>query len=364
MKYLALGLLTSSLFFAPAAAFGAQVLPLLGSGYASPDWQVVSEKPLSVSDEGEVVLLKMDKGVTYLVHPYDPQQKYGRLTLEFSSTAAGKLEIIAGASTTGDYSYEYQADIAAGQDPHRFVFFLHHPYYRDIQDFALKFTMESAADIRMSEIALSRDKLWQTFGAAVTDYFRTAPYSGFTVNVFPTPMIFGHAAFYFFLPLLALFLAGIFFQKWRKAGLVGLLVLWLVTDFRMDYEFAKYELKDYQTWIKPAAAEKTLRTYEDFYVFAKWLSQNLPAEQKEIVFYGSHEHYPRLLQYYLYPVRVMPKEEDAKISAVFHRQDIKDKLISEGAAETAFFDQDSGIFVIPTLSPPFQGGDEEGVENR
>lgn len=329
--------------FVSSVLFGAV---LLGPGYLSPDLQAISDKPFTFNQQGEVFLLKLSAGVAYLVHPLDPQNPTDELRVRLKSGGRGKLEIIANATTTGNYSYEFLEELYPSSEFKKYRFSLRHPFYKNARDFALKFTLAEDAEITFKEISLARHTTWQRMLAGGRDYFRTAPYSGFTVNVFPTPRIYGQSAFYYFLPIfIVLFLLALFSAKYRKKALVGLLILWLVTDLRMNYEFANYQIQDYKTWVKPVVSEKTLRTYGDFYVFAEWLQNNLPQDRKEITFYYlDNEHFPRLLQYYVYPVRVLPKTDEAKVVVVYHRQDIKAKLLSEGAREIIIYDEDSGIF--------------------
>lgn len=325
--------------------FGAVIL---GPGALSPDLQALSDKPFQIEQKGEVFLLYLSQGVTYLVHPFEPQEKYGELRVVLKSNQKGKLEIIANVSTTGNYSYEFEAAIVPGEEYRKYRFSLHHPFYENAQDFALKFTMEEDAEIAVKEISLVNHSAWQTLISGARDYWRAAPYSGFTVNLFPVPRLFGREAFWYFLPLwLAAALAALLSRKWRKAGSVGLLILWLLTDFRMNYEFFRYARLDYRTWVKPAAEDKTLRTYQDFYVFADWLKEKLPEDAAAINFYYiENEHYPRLLQYYIYPTKVIPRgtKENAPF-VVFHKLDAIDELKKQGFGVLASFKEDSGIIL-------------------
>lgn len=342
-----LPLLTVLLF--PGISFAATQEALLQPGYLSPDLQIVSDKPFSLEQQGEVFLLRVSKGVSYVVHPFDSTARYGELRIVLKSNILGDLTILANATTSGNHSYQYETKIEPSNEFLTFRFSLHHPFYDKASDFAMKFIMASDGEIIVREISFVKHSTLQKLGSAFRDYFHTPPYSGFTVNVFATPQVFGESAFLYLLPVfVVLVLLLLFSTKYRKKALVGLVLLWLVSDFRMNYEFGKYISEDYRTWVKPARAEKSLRTYGDFYVFADWLKTNIPKDLNSANFYYlDNEHFPRLLQYYLYPVQILPKKDEAKAWVVYHRQDIKDKLIGEGMREVASFSEDSGVFIKP-----------------
>lgn len=332
----------------PQVAQAARSFEILGLAFVDPQLEIVSDQPFSFLEGEEGFLLEVSPGVTYVIYSFENLNfKPQELTVTLGTNTPLELTVVPNVSLGGSFTYEFQEKILPQTGSLRqYNFSLRHMLFQNALDFGLKFEARKPAVISLRQIKLAEFSAAQKLFQPFKDYLRTAPYSGFTVNVFPTPRIFGHSAFYYFLPIfLIILLFSLFSSKYRKATLVALVVLWLVTDFRMNYEFGKYLKKDYETWVKPAATEKSLRTYDDFYVFADWLSKNLPKAERQINFYYlDNEHFPRLLQYYLYPVRVLAKSEEAQVYVVYHRKEMKDKLLTEGAKEIVSYDEDSGIF--------------------
>jgi len=343
--------------------FSAAGQVLLDPDFIDENLEAVSDAPFTIAKTDGGFLLTLPPGISYLLYPVRPARSLEayKLAISLHSDEPMNLTVVPNATIGGNYTYELAREILPGKEPKVYRFSLNHPLFKNVNDIALKFTAEKPTKILLREISFQKQTAFQKIVQFEKDYFQAAPYSGFTVNIFPTPRIFGRSAFYYFIPVFLLFVALMLFsRRYRRAALIGLLGLWLLTDMRMNYEFLSYAAKDYKTWIKPAPSDKKLRTYGDFYAFADWLRKNLPKDRKEIGFYYlDNEHYPRLLQYYVYPIRVMPKKEDAKTFVVFHRGDMKDKLLSEGAMEIESFKEDSGIFIKTPLPLPLDKGEKE-----
>lgn len=315
---------------------------LLSPGFLSQDWQAVSDKPFSFISREEGFLLKQSSGVAYLVHPLSNGEVADELIFSLKTDKALELTVIPNAAV-GNYTFEMQRRIQPSADFQEYQVSMRHPYFRGAPDLAIKLVATEPVAIVFREIRLNRLNFFGKISRALKDYWQTAPYSGFIVNLFPTPRVFGHEAFWYFLPVFGLGFLLLFLRKLRKVGLVGLLVLWLVTVFRMDYEFIRYQIED-----RRGLLEKDFRTYGDFYEFANWLKEYLPPEARKINFYYlENEHFPRLLQYYLYPVEVIAKGESGGWHVVYHKKDIQEKLRSEGVKAVAEYSDDSGIWQKP-----------------
>lgn len=321
----------------------------LTPSYLSPEFQAVSDHPFSLETQEKGFLFTLSPGVAYLVHPIGEDFDFDNLTISLQSNQKLELTVIPNITTTANFTYEFQETINPSSHIQLYTFSLRHPYFKDLENIGFKFVTPKGAKIYLQEISFSKHTALQKIFQPFRDFFRVSPYSGFTVNVFPTPRIFGRSAFLYFLPLFLILLGFFLFsKKHHKKAMVALLLLWLLTDFRMSYEFFSYSRTDYHTWIKPPLREKTLRTYGDFYVFAKWLEENLPRDSKEINFYyPDNEHFPRLLQYYLYPVQVYPKEEKVPITVVFHRLDLKENFLTKPGQILSSFSEDSFIYLEP-----------------
>ena len=288
-------------------------------------WQISnnSDEGLYGADGG--LMLKSD-GDPYLVYPVKfSYHDYDRLKLVLYSNQPLELTLIPNVSQHGLSSYDLVRSLAASDLYSVVEFSLRLPFFKDpVNELGLNFYSGEPASIVIQEISLEKSNPVQLLFQAVKDYWRISPYSPFTVNLFPTPQIFGHPALGYFLPfILILVWFFLFNRRWRKAAGILLLLLWILADLRMTYEFFSHSLADYQSFVKPPAAEKTLRTYEDFYQFADWLSANLPPGDAEINFYNfGSAHFPRLLQYLLYPVRVYDEEQNARIYVNYNRNNI------------------------------------------
>ncbi len=343
----------------PQITEAAAEFQILGLDYFDPELEIISDQPFSFREaEEKGFLLEVSPGVTYVIYSFGKLNfKPDRLTVTLGSDTSLELTVVPNVSRGGSFTYEFQKEILPGAGVREYDFSLHHVLFRQAADFGLKFEAKASTLISLRQIKLSQLGVSQKLLQPLKDYFQTAPYSGFTVNVFPTPRIFGRSAFLYLLPIFLILMFLILTSKrWRKRALIGLLILWLLTDFRMVYEFLSYQIKDYQTWVKPVAGEKRLRTYDDFYVFADWLKTNLPAGTDKLNFYYlENEHFPRLLQYYLYPTKVIAKgEEVGVLYVIFHKPEIKEKILAEGAKELSSFSNDSGIYQKPphpSLSP-------------
>ncbi|OGE84576.1 MAG: hypothetical protein A2846_04870 [Candidatus Doudnabacteria bacterium RIFCSPHIGHO2_01_FULL_49_9] len=342
-----------------AAGLSAQKI-LLDTTGVRPGWQVVSEDQRTdavVAAEG--VWLKNFNETNFVYTDRFGYRDYDRLRLVLKTDEEIRLTIIPDITTTANYTFENQITIPASESVEAVQLSLHYPNFKSVENFGIKFFSARPANILIQEISLSRAAFWGRMAQAAADYFRVAPYSPFTVNVMATPRIFGHSAFLYFLPgFLILTAAALFSRRFGRRALAALLMLWFVTDARMNYEFLRYMTHDYQTWVKPAAPQKTLRTYGNFYSFLDWLRVHRPADASSLIFYSSDNlHYPRIAAYYLYPVRVQNQQgggpgvyvvyQDRAIS--YNEQDKRLYRLEQpftGPGEvTIVFDENSFIFV-------------------
>lgn len=309
-----------------------------------PGWQVVTEnEKTTVARTDEGYLLQNFGATTFIYNGEFGYRDYDRLVISLKNSDALALRIIPDVTTTANYTFENEQTITALDGVQTVAFSLHYPNFQRVGNFAIRFSTSQPADILLLEISLVKSSWGQKFIQPFQDYFRVAPYSAFTVNVFATPRVFGRSAFIYFLPLFLILVAALFYSpRFQRKALLGLLVLWLVTDARMSYEFLSYQITDYQTWVRPAAGQKTLRTYDDFYDFLNWLKQNLPPSTMAINFRTSDEtHFPRIAQYYLYPIMVSHGLDPASVHVVYRQPN----MTYSGPGTIISYEQDSFIFV-------------------
>ena len=318
-------------------------LKLLSAESLSPDFQIVASQSSSFEKIEAGFLLNIEKEA-YLIHSMENiNNNLSGFLISLSADTEVELVIIADITTTGNYTYQFQKKIEQSEIFQDYRFSLRHPLFKNAKDFGIKFSSRKPAQIFLHEISFYEPSVAEAFVQIFQDYFQVAPYSSFTVNIFPTPQIFGHSAFVYFLPFfLVLFFILIILPKQRKKALLGLLILWLIIDFRMSYEFFNYQLSDYNRWIKPPQHEKQLRIYDDFYVFIDWLKENLPEQVSSINFYeSSNAHFPRILQYYLYPVRVEQNNKQLSVDVIFRGPE----LVKDIPGTVIFYDEDSYILI-------------------
>ena len=289
-------------------------------------WQISNDGDDYLYQQDDGFLLK-DRGNAHLVYPLTfNYTDYDKLVVTFSTDQPIYVVVIPNISTTGFNTYELQKRVLPSPDFQTVEFSLRHHLFKDtLTDFGLNFFASRPANVVIKEIKLEKMSSAQVFVQAVKDYFLVAPYSPFTVNVIPTPRIFGHDAFIYLLPIFLVLAWLLFFStKYRQAALVGLLILWLVTGLRLDYELFNYQKNDYQTWVKPPTPEKIFRNYGDLYVFIDWVKQNLPDDTLAINYYqiGS-DYFPQIIQYYLYPTEVRLEASSAPVYVLFHQPNIK-----------------------------------------
>lgn len=329
---------------------------LLDSQTLLPGWQVVTEnEKTSVVRTDQGYLLKNFGATTFIYNGEFGYRDYDRLIISLQNSDAVALRIIPNVTTTANYTFENEQTVAASDGVQTVAFSLHYPNFQQVENFGIKFLTSGPANILIQEITLSQSSWAKKLLQPLKDYLRVAPYSGFTVNIFPAPRIFGRSAFVYFLPLFLMLVAALFYSsRFKHKALLGLLVLWLVTDARMGYEFLSYQIADYQTWIAAPQGQKTLRTYGDFYTFIDWLKETLPENTGSVNFHTANQaHFPRLAQYYLYPILVNPPSAAAvyivyrQPKLIYNHQDqrlyLDDKPVSDPGVIT-FYDQDSFIF--------------------
>ncbi len=299
---------------------------LASSDYQKSDaqWQISNNRDEGLYGTDGGLLLKSD-GDPYLVYPIKfSYHDYDRLKIVLYSNQPLQLTLIPNISQHGLSSYDLVRSLPAGNSYLTVDFSLRLPFFKDpVNELGLNFYSGQPANIVIKEISLEKSNPVQLLSQAFKDFWRISPYSPFTVNLFPTPQIFGRPALIYFLPIILVLTWLILFKRrFWKISLALLFALWVLTDIRMSFEFFNYHLADYRSFVKPPTAEKTLRTYADFYQFADWLKNNLPPKE-EISFYNfGSVHFPRLLQYLVYPVVVYSNGEPTKFYVTYNRLDI------------------------------------------
>ncbi len=318
-----------SLIIIPQVAFAAERKVIFSAEtLADPSaiqWQISNNKDDSLYQKKEGFLLKSD-GDAYLVYSMEfSYNDFDELVITLYSDQELEITVLADVSKEGLNTFEFKQVAKPSEEFKEYHFSLRHPFFKQVNDFGINFYSNGPSNIVLKEISLNKMGMAGFISQIFKDYFRIASYSPFTVNVFPTPRIFGHAAFMYFLPIFLILVWLLAFSpKYRTKAIIGLLILWIITDQRMGYEFARYQLYDYQTWVRPPVQEKMFRNYDDFYVFVDWLKKNLPSEKTAVNYYFfGPVQFPRILQYYLYPVEVYNQESKADTFVVLHRDDIK-----------------------------------------
>ena len=288
-------------------------------------WQIFNNIDEGLYPAEEGLLLKSD-GDAYLVYPFQFSSKdYDRLRIKFFSDQSLAVTILPNVFTTAYHTFELNKKVSATSAAQEINFSLKLPFFSEpLDNLSINFKSQPPANIVIEEISLEKMDSAQLMLQAIKDYFRVAPYSPFSVNLFPAPRIFGRSALVYFLPIiLVLVWLFLFAGRFRKIAAIILFGFWLLTDLRMSYEFFSYHFTDYQSYVKPPAAEKSLRNYEDFYQFSDWLKNNLSSADSAVNFYNfGSVHFPRLLQYLIYPVRVISEQPAGDIYVIYNRTDI------------------------------------------
>ena len=341
----------------PRQVFASDKVILLDSQALQTGWQIVAEDGRTTFEKVEDgYLLKNFDATTLVYNARFGYKDYDRLIISLKSSDALDMRIIPNVTTTASYTFENEQTVAVSDDVQTTVFSLHYPNFHNVENFGIKFSTRHPTDIMLLEISLAKSSWPEALLQPFKDYIRVAPYSAYTVNLFATPRIFGRSAFLYFLPVLLLLMCGFLFsRKLGKASLLGFAILWLVTDMRMSYEFLSYQAVDYREWTKPPLAEKTFRTYDDFYAFVWWLKKNLSQETQVNFFTRERAHLPRIMQYYLYPILVTTDSTDAQVYIIYHEpkimyNDQDQRLYLEGRPISAegrimAYDENSFIFV-------------------
>ncbi|NUM25076.1 MAG: hypothetical protein HUU49_00455 [Candidatus Buchananbacteria bacterium] len=315
-------------FFAPAAFAATQKIifdqrELTNSDSASA-WQIFNntDESLYLRDGG---LLLHSDGDAYLVYTGQfNYQQYDRMKLTIAVNQPVRLTVIPDVSTTGFNTYELRRYIQPASQPTTVDLSLRLPFFKNsISDLGINFFSEQPAEIIISQIILEKSGPAELFAVAVKDYLRVFEYSPFTVNVFAAPRIFGHPAAAYVMPIIiVLILLMVFSKRWRRLAMVLILVIWIITDARMTYEFFSYHLADYRSYVAPVVAEKRLRTYGDFYQFADWTTAHMQPGAMINFYKSGSAHFPRLLQYLTYPLVINDEGTEAKTYLVYNRKDI------------------------------------------
>jgi len=287
------------------------------------NWQALGND-IVINQQEQRFLLASD-GNTSLVYPLDFGYKnFDELIISLSSDQDMKIIIFPLIVDSATYSFEFEQKVMAGAGLKDYHFSLHHPSFKEVNNICINFTSEKPVNIVLKEISLIKKRPIQVLAQIFQDYFMVGAYSFNTVNIFSVPLVFGHPAFIYFLPIFIILLAFLIFSKKnKKLALICLLILWLICDLRMVYNFFHYQRTDYQTWIKPAASEKVFRTTGDFYFFISWLKTNLPKNTTAVNFYfGEKLHLFGILKYYLYPIEVYQHENQSDIYVIYYQSDI------------------------------------------
>lgn len=323
--------------------------------------QLVASSPETSATYGQEGILLKSIGDSVFIYTFAPgEQTFDLLRLTLKTDLPVNLDVIPDITTTAKYTFELQQKVVPSAAYTTVEFSLINVGVRQASNLGIKFSSPRLANIVLQKVELSRQGFWQKLLQGWRDYFRVAPYSGFTVNLFPTPRIFHHSAMAYFFPvILPLLGLALFTKKYRRPALWGLLLFWLVTDLRMGYEFLNYQIVDYHTWIKPPGHERTLRIYGNFYSYIEWLKKNLPASTPGVNFYyfGS-PHLPGILQYYLYPQLVYATGQNFSLYAIYERADIRfdaqasrlyqaDQAFTPVGRVLAKYNDHSFIFITP-----------------
>jgi len=339
--------------------FSYDVLSSVEYQKSASQWQITQNSDSGLYKKDDGMMLKNDGGA-YLIYPFVfSYHDYDQLKIIFYSDQPATILLVPDVTTIGSNSFELRKKVSAQESYQTIDFSLRHPFFKNkVQDIGLNFYTVLPSNLVIKEIVLVKLDFSEVILQVFKDYFLVAPYSAFTVNLFPTPRIFGHDALIYFLPLILL-LAWLFFKscRFRKIAGIILLLIWILIDCRMSYEFFVQGFDDYRNFVTPPQAEKKLRTYDDFYQFAGWLKDNLSKEYSEINFYGSGSvHLPRLLQYLAYPMLINNEENIGPVYVTYNRHDIVyneaekrlyqgDKPLSEVGELIANYNKDSFIFV-------------------
>lgn len=106
----------------------------------------------------------------------------------------------------------------------------------------------------------------------------------------------------------------------------SVVAIWVLFDLRMGAEIIGYAVTDYQKFVAPPAAQKTLRTHENFYSIAEKLLPTIKKFDQFVVVGPTPSPYYANLRYMAYPSVGMNTDADtsgATLWAIIKRPDIK-----------------------------------------
>lgn len=276
------------------------------------EWGLYNNENIDIFLTDEGALFK-NSGDAFLVYGISfNYQDFDVLKISIKVSESTEVTVIPNVSTTGYNTYELKKTFEPSDDFQEYSFSLRLPFFKeDITDLGLNFMSNSPSDVIIKKITLEKNPSSSVVVQAVKDYFKVAPYSPFTVNLIPTPRIFGYSAGAYFLPIIILLLILFFLApKARLFAGICLLIFWVGLDFRMGYEFLEHRLHDNKTYVETSAQEKYLRSYSDFYTFADFLKKNIEPGST-INFFNQHSfHFSRILQYLVYPSIVSDSGSD------------------------------------------------------
>lgn len=325
------------------------------------EWGVYNNTETSLYKKDEGLLLRND-GDAYLVYPISFSYKdFDKLVITYSSDQPLDINIIPNVGSTAFSTYELRKKFPETNEVVQAEFSLRLPFFKSpTEDVGINFYSNRPSEVVIYDIKLVKNSPMETAGQFFRDYFNVSSYSPFTVNLLPTPRIFGYSAMIYFLPIVILLLLLLFLhprKKIKKIALIILISFWVFTDLRMIYEFLSYNVQDYQSYVAPAEPDKTLRNYADFYQFSNLVRDNVPAGE-EVNFYNfGSGHFPRILQYMIYPRIVKEGGQTGEYFAFYNFSDFSfneednriyrnDEPLTEAGEIIASLNDNSFIFKI------------------
>lgn len=331
------------IFLLPVLAFASTSLEIFSPEIlASPEyaasgveWGLYNNESIDIflTDEGALFKNSGDAflvyGISFNYHDFDV------LKISMKVSESMEVTVIPNVSTTGYNTYELKKNIEPSNDIQEYTFSLRLPFFEeDITDLGLNFKSNSPSEVIIKKITLEKNPSSSVIIQAVKDYFTVAPYSPFTVNLIPTPRVFGYSAGAYLLPLvIALLILFFVMPKARVFAGICLLMLWIGLDLRMGYEFLEHRLYDNKTYVEAKTQDRYLRSYSDFYTFADFVSHNIKTGST-INFFNEHSsHFSRILQYLVYPSVISDAGSDQEYQ-IFYK-----------ASGLTFNEEDSRLYI-------------------
>ena len=311
-------------------------------------WRFANTLGLEANEDNTAVRLIGEKEVSILSPPKLDVTSANQLRLSFLSTTDLDIGLntnireLEDGQLIGDVNYRFNYKIKGGSKIQQITFPLQDESFGSADNqIMIKFTSPKSSDsieVDVYEIIAEDLGLFGLVGRATKDYFKFDQYMPYTVNLMPTPEIFGQPAGLWFAPIVLVAAWFILRQKkYTGAALIVLAVLLVAADLRAMAEFSSYTINDTKEYVQPKPLVKNFRADRQLAGFTSLLNKHIQPTDSIRYLPGRHDDSEGKLRYALYPTRLTP---EAPTIVVYRNPDIKfnsddKKLYENGEAISA-----------------------------